>query len=109
MAVLSYSYFDDGLTDQTASIALLVLVLLNLVVPASIFTLLDPKNIGEPSDTDKEMVKKGTDLTFSDAAQRLDFWYLSICAMIVVGASRLFDGNALALGMHDEKNEEMIG
>ena len=112
MGVLSYSYFEEGLADQTAAISLSALVLLNLFVPISLVFLMDPDRIkslvGEPSDIEKQMSKKGTDLTFSEAAQRLDFWYMSICAMIVVGASRLFDGNALALGMHDEKSEEMI-
>ena len=64
--------------------------------------------VGDPSDLEKQLAKKGADLTFSEAAQRLDFWYLSICAMIVIGTSRLFDSNAVALGLHNEKSEEMI-
>ena len=38
----------------------------------------------------------------------MDFWYYAICSMIVIGTSRLFYGNAEALGMHNDKKEEMI-
>ena len=54
------------------------------------------------------MSKKGSDLTFSEAAQRMDFWYFAFCTMIVVGTSRVFYGNAEALGQHEQKREEMI-
>ena len=86
------------MADQTAAITLSVLVLLNLFVPISLVFLMSPDRlkslVGEPSDIEKQLSKKGSDLSFSEAAQRLDFWYLSICAMIVIGTSRLFDGNA---------------
>ena len=109
MAVLSNSYFDEGLADQTTSKSLLVIALLNLLPPFAICCIMGYQlDNYKPSDIDYIMENKGVDITFSDAAQRVDFWYSSICAMIVIGASRLFDGNALALGMHDEKSEKMI-
>ena len=88
------------------------MVLLNLFVPFSLLLMLDPDRIksmvGEPNDIEKHLSNKGKDLSFSEAAQRLDFWYLSFCTMIVVGASRLFDENADALGLHEDKTQEMI-
>ena len=112
MGVLSYNYFDNSLAEQTTSISLSVLVLLNLLVPGLVFFVGDKERMvrmyDEPNNIVKSLCVKFNGFTFSDAAQTLDFWYLSICAMVVIGASRLFDGNALALGMHDEKSEEMI-
>ena len=38
----------------------------------------------------------------------MEFWYYAIVSFFVIGTSRLFYGNAEALGMHDDKKEEMI-
>ena len=64
--------------------------------------------VGEPSEIEKKLADKGKDLSFSEAAVRLDFWYMAITSMIVIGTSRLFDENAETLGMHIESQEEMI-
>lgn len=111
-AVLISAYFAGDLADSTAAILLMVIVILNLFVPIAQLLLLNPDRIkamvGEPSDIEKHLADKGTDISFSDAAQRLDFWYLSFCTMIVIGTSRLFNENADALGLHNNKSQEMI-
>jgi len=108
-AILLSSYYsaDNGLADSSTAISLLVLAILNLFVPLVLLFLLDPDRIkslvGEPSDIEKHLADKGVDLSFGEAAQRLDFWYLSICSMIVIGTSRMFNENADALGLHQDK------
>ena len=70
--VLTSGYFAEDLADETAAITLSVLVGINLLVPVALILMLDPDRIkslvGEPSDTEKQMSKKGSDLTFSEAA-----------------------------------------
>ena len=98
VTILMLSYFAGGLADQKAAIVLTVLVLANLFVPFALLFLLDPERIkrmvGEPSEIEKSLANKGGDLSFAEAAVRLDFWYMAICSMIVIGTSRLFDENA---------------
>ena len=93
--ILLFSYFGGAMKDSKAAIVLCILVLINILVPFSLIYLLDPERIkslvGEPSDIEKKLSNKGADLTFSEAAVRIDFWYLSICALVVIGTSRLFD------------------
>lgn len=99
--------FSDALSDKTSALALVVLVLANLLVPILFLCLLSPERIrsliGEPSDIEKKLAGKGDDLEFSQAAVRLDFWYMGVVSMIVIGASRLFDENAISLGMSNDK------
>ena len=64
--------------------------------------------MGEPSDIEKKLSNKGEDLTVSQAITRIDFIYLCICSLIVIGTSRLFDENAESLGLHDDEREDMI-
>jgi len=64
--------------------------------------------VGEPSDIEKKLSNKGADLEFAEAAVRIDFWYLSISSLVVIGVSRMFDENAQALGLHDDERQEMI-
>ena len=59
--------------------------------------------VGEPSDIEKKLSNKGNDVEFGEAAQRVDFWYISIVAMFVIGTSRMHDENAELLSLRNEK------
>ena len=65
--------------------------------------------MGEPSDIEKKLSNKGVDKTFSEAAERVDFWFMCFIAMFLIGMARVFDENAEALGMGDETLENLIG
>ena len=88
-------------------------MLLNWGVPIFLLCLLDPSKIktlvGEPTDIEKKLSNKGVDKTFTEAAQRVDFWYTCIVAMFLIGTARIFDENAEALGMGDDDRENLIG
>jgi len=94
------------MSESKSAIILSVLVFTNCFVPISLIFLLDADRIkalvGEPSEIEKKLSNKGQDHTFSEAAVRLDFWYMSFCAMIVIGTARMYDENSEALGLHDE-------
>lgn len=103
--ILMGSYFMSSLHSAGNAVALTVLVVSNLLVPVSLIWLLSPDRIkslvGEPTDIEKKLSNKGADLAFSEvAANRMDFWYLSICTCVVIGVSRMFDENAQALGLN---------
>jgi len=110
--ILLGSYFMNSMLSAGNAWALSALVVSNLLVPISFIWLLDADRIkqlvGEPTDIEKKLSNKGGDLEYSDVATRLEFWYLSICSLAVIGISRLFDENAQSLGLHDEEREEMI-
>lgn len=112
VVILMLGYFAGGLADTKAAIVLTLLVCANLFVPFALLFLLDPERIksmvGEPSEIEKALSNKGADLSFSEAAVRIDFWYMSFTAMVVIGASRMFDENAQDLGLHIDEKEEMI-
>ena len=106
------AYFVGGARSSTSAIVMIILVFLNLFVPVALIFMLDPSRIkdlvGEPSDIEKKLSNKGEDLSFSDAAIRIDFWYLSIISMIVIGTSRMFDENCSALALHNEEKAEEL-
>ena len=110
--ILMGAQFLGSLKDSSSAIILIILVFINLFVPVSLIFLLDADKIkswvGEPSDIEKKLSNKGGDLTISETLVRIDFWYLSITSMIVIGTSRLFDENAMDLGLHDEDKENDI-
>jgi hypothetical protein len=105
-------YFMDVMKSTGAAWTLSFLIVANLLVPLSLVWLLDSERIktlvGEPSDIEKKLSNKGVDLEFSDAAVRVDFWYLAICSCIIIGVSRMFDENAQALGLQQDARQEMI-
>ena len=105
--ILMASFFAGGMSDSTSAYLLAALVISNLLVPVSLICLLDAERIktmvGEPSDIEKKLSNKGEDHTFEQVATRIDFWYLSICSMIVIGTSRMFDENAEALGLFNDE------
>ena len=111
--ILMFSYFAGGLADQSSAIILITCVVLNLGVPIFLLCMLDPSKIkqlvGEPSDIEKKLSNKGVDKSFSEAAQRIDFWYMCICAMFTIGIARIFDENAEVLGMGSDERENMVG
>ncbi len=98
MIFLLGAYFGGGMKGSTSAIVMIFLTLLNLCVPLLLLCMLNPSKIkelvGEPSDIEKKLSNKGEDLDFKDAAQRIDFWYLSFISMIVIGTSRMFDENS---------------
>jgi len=104
--------FLGSLKDSSSAIVLIVLIFVNCLVPISLIFLLDADKIksmvGEPSDIEKKLSNKGNDLTVKEALERIDFWYLGITTMILVGTSRLYDENAMELGLHDEDKENTI-
>jgi len=106
------AYFVGGMGTSTNAILLSALVVANLLVPISLIWLLDASRIkqlvGEPTDIEKKLSNKGVDLSYSEAAVRLDFWYLSVCCMVAIGTSRMFDENAQILALHNEQRQEMI-
>lgn len=83
-----------------------------MLVPISFIWLLDADRIkslvGEPTDIEKKLSNKAKDLEFGEAATRIDFWYLSIATLVVIGVSRMYDENAQALGLHIDERQEMI-
>jgi hypothetical protein len=111
--ILLYFSISGDMSGSVSAIVLSSLVFANSFVPIALIWLLDANRIksmvGEPSEIEKKLSNKGQDHTFSEAAVRLDFWYMSITAMVVIGISRMFDENAEALGLHDEKKAQMIG
>ena len=112
MTFLLGAYFFGGMKGSTSAIVLIVLTVANLFVPLLLIFLLNPSKIkemvGEPSDIEKKLSNKGEDLDFKDAAQRIDFWYLSIVSMFVIGTSRMFDENSQALALHDDDKTDEI-
>ena len=110
--ILNVSYFAGGLNDKKSAMVLLGLVVANLLVPIALIFLSNPETIkrvvGEPSEIEKKLANKGVDKDFSQAAIRIDFWYMSICAMNIIGISRVFDENAFDLGLHNEEQGELI-
>ena len=111
--ILFYFSISGDMSGSGSAIVLSALVFANCLVPIALVWLLDANRIkslvGEPSEIEKKLSNKGQDHTFSEAAIRLDFWYMSFAAMVVIGISRMFDENAEALGLHDEKQSQMIG
>lgn len=111
-SILIYFSAAGGMSDSSSAIILTILVFVNLLVPISLIFLLDADRIramvGEPTEIEKKLSNKGIDYSFSDAALRLDFWYLAIASMVVIGGSRMYDENAQALGLHDDTKTELI-
>ena len=110
--ILLAAYFGGGIKGEIGAIILSTLVVSNLLVPVALIFLLNPESIkrfvGEPTDIEKKLSNKGEDVTVADAAVRIDFWYMCITAMIVIGTSRMFDENSEALGLHNDEQREMI-
>lgn len=110
--ILMMSFFVGGLADSSSAIILIICVTLNAGVPIFLLCLLDPNKIktlvGEPSEIEKKLSNKGVDKTFSEAAQRIDFWYSCIVAMFLIGTARIFDENSDPLSMGDDTKSNMI-
>ena len=110
--ILLYFSEDESMSDFTCSIVLSVLILANLLVPISQIFFLDEERIrgivGEPNETEKKLSNKGKDVSFGEAALRVDFWYIGIVTMIVMGTSRMYEENAEALGLHNEAKTSLI-
>ena len=89
-----------------------MLVALNLTVPVFIIYKLDKDRIkefiGEPTDIEKKLSNKAKDVSFSEAAERIDFWYLSIAMMCAAGIARMVDQNEDALSMGDYSLEQKM-
>ena len=48
----------------------------------------------------EKLSNKGVDMSWQEvAANRIDFWYMAFCDMILIGTSRVFDENAETLGL----------
>lgn len=52
------------------------------------------KQIGNPSDTDRFMMKKGANCTLREAKNRHEFWLVLFTVTIIIGISRMIDDNA---------------
>jgi len=104
--------FSGAIKSRESAIGLIALVFANLLVPLVFLRLLSPerikKLIGQPTEIEQKLAGKGDDMDFSQAAVRIDFWYMGIVTMIVIGASRLFNENAHYLGMMNDQRQLMV-
>lgn len=78
---------------------LLILVLgVNIFLPFIVIACLNPANvkkaIGNVSETDRFMMKKGRSHTLSEAQKKPEFWLVIITFMITVGICRMMEDNA---------------
>lgn len=119
LILLVYSFLlivaqaSGEMADQTFALLMMILIFANIFVPCYSFWLLsDPDRVkqvvGEPNDIEKKLSNKGGDVELSEAALRVDFWYLSICAMVAMGTSRMYDTNNEKLGLHNDVQAEAI-
>ena len=57
------------------------------------------KKLGEPSETDKFMQKKGGNADLDDARKRKEFWLVFFSFSIMIGISRMMDDNASLIAL----------
>ena len=110
--VLVYGYLGGDMKGETSATILYSLVAANWLIPIIVIALMDEERIkrivGEPSEIEKKLSNKGADKTYGEAASRIDFWYMSITSMVMIGTSRMFDENAETLSLHDPDKSELI-
>jgi hypothetical protein len=81
----------------------MVIIALNIAVPIISFSLIGAdalkKAMGNPSETDKFMSKKGKHCTFKQARQRREFWLFLIAFSIIIGIAKMMDENATIIAL----------
>lgn len=96
--VLTICFFSENLVSDAGTSSLLILAAFNLIVPVLTFNLLDKETIEgwveNVTDFDKDLLEKGADLSFGEAASGLAYWYLIISTMVIVGSSWMIKENA---------------
>ena len=101
--VLTICFFSENLISEAGTSSLLILAAFNLVVPVLTFKLLDQETIEGwvegISDFDKDLLDKGVDLSFGEAATGLPYWYLMISTMVIVGSSWMMKENTRSFAL----------
>ena len=86
----------------------MIVISLNLFIPVIVISLISPetlkKHIGNPSDTDRFMHKKGMNTSWSEAKNRQEFWLTLMTFAIVIGVSRMIDDNANIIALSNSNN-----
>lgn len=87
------------LDSYWGSRVLLIILALNFVIPIVAFSLMNKKehlgkDLSTPSETDKFMQKKGSNVSWSDAKNKEEFWLFLVSFGIIIGIARMMDDNA---------------
>lgn len=90
---------------------LLCLVLgINLLIPVIAISLMSgdqmKKQMGNPSDTDKFMMKKGGNATLADAKNSKEFWLIFLSFSIIIGIARMMDDNASLIALQNSSSSQ---
>lgn len=93
------------LNSYWGSRLLLVIIAFNIAVPIISFSLIGAdalkKMLGQPSETDKLMAKKGKHVTFKQARQKAEFWLILFAFSIIIGISKMVDENATIIALRN--------
>ena len=103
IVVLMICFFTENLISEAGTSSLLILAFLNLIIPVLTFNLLDQETIegwvSNVSEFDRYLIDKGVDVSFSEAATGLPYWYLMISTMVIVGSSWMMKENTRSFAL----------
>lgn len=83
----------------------MVILSLNLLVPVISLSLISEQSmtkiLGEPSETDKFMTRKGINCNFKEARKKHEFWLFLMTFSIIIGIARMVNENATIIALHN--------